>query len=842
MGLIRIGELLHCHIPSVQKSARRWLCGDALDRIAGERHLVQLVKDQAEAGADYLDVNVDDFLTDPAAGREGALRVLGHILELIGCHGKGIPACIDSSDPGVLEVGLRRYYELRGPNAPSPLVNSVAVSRLETLSLRKQHRFSVIGMLLEKVGATSAFTEVAGPEAYHETARFLFDRAREAGFAPEEIFFDPTVGPLGADMVGYTRRTFEGIRSIRSDPDIAGAHVCIGLSNCSDGLPRRTAINRAYLRVAMEYGLDAAILDVTQVTGQDPVDPRILNLVRQIAEPESADALSLLVDYVQAHPRRRAPKPRLPLPDPFREALQDPARRAYILEMAPSEGNVDQIYAMAEAARETPFTFSITDTPGGNRAPGPDVIGVEVGRIMGRQPIVNLSCKSDDRDGLIRRVLGLHSQGLRNFFAVTGDYPARGRASFDLDSVTLLMAMTALRRGLEFPGLLPRPGKALEGLIAGAAVSPFKYREADLWGQYHKMWKKRRAGADYFITQVGYDVRKFHELRLFMNRAGLGDAPVIASVFLLTPQVALAFERIHVAGVVIPEDLRDKYRGKLASRKERGRLKKMSFSELADHQRRLSLRRAALLTDILTRGLGYRGVDLAGVAKLEDALEILEMIRELEACDWRESYAEYREGDGEREIRFAPDRTFYLFPDGEDGLLKDGPVQTADRGRYPETSRMMAWLHRTFFEPGTAGHDLLSRVAGGPENGGLARLTAFLERTIKAEALGCEMCGDCRIADLSYLCPEPERGCAKRLLNGPCGGADVRGMCEVHPERRCYWGEVIERTLRTDGLDGLSAFQPPKDPRLVRTSSWRNEALGLCPEALDLGKFELRRR
>lgn len=305
MGLIRIGENLHCHIPSVQRSARGWLCGDAAEREAGEGHLIQLVKDQAGAGADYLDVNVDNFLTDPGVSREGALKVLDHIFELMGRYGQGIPACIDSSDPSILEVGLRHYYELRGADGPPPLLNSVAVSRLKTLSLRKAFRFSVVGMLLEKVGGTSAFTEVAGPEAYHQTARFLFDRARKAGFSPEEIFFDPTVGPLGADMVGYTRRTFEGIRSIRSDPAMAGAHICIGLSNCSDGLPRRLAINRAYLRVAMEYGLDAAILDVTKVTGKDLVDGEILKLVRRVVTSESGDTLSILVDFVQAARQRK---------------------------------------------------------------------------------------------------------------------------------------------------------------------------------------------------------------------------------------------------------------------------------------------------------------------------------------------------------------------------------------------------------------------------------------------------------------------------------------------------------------------------------------------------------
>ncbi len=70
MALIRIGETLHCHIPTVQASARRMLLGDALDREAGKRHLRRVVLDQAEAGADYMDINVDNFLVEEGIGPE----------------------------------------------------------------------------------------------------------------------------------------------------------------------------------------------------------------------------------------------------------------------------------------------------------------------------------------------------------------------------------------------------------------------------------------------------------------------------------------------------------------------------------------------------------------------------------------------------------------------------------------------------------------------------------------------------------------------------------------------------------------------------------------------------
>jgi len=690
-------------------------------------------------------------------------------------------------------------------------------------------------MLVESIWDSEGFAGAADPENYHQTATLIYDEARKAGFAADEVFFDPAVGPLATDMVGYTRRTFQGIRLIREDPHLEGVHICLGLSNCSDGLPRRLGLNRAYLRVAMDWGVDAAIMNTARVTGKDLVDPWLLKLIRKVVESDEFDPLMLMVDFAQGHPRPPDPVPREALTNSFREALEDPSQTVYMLEMSPGAESVEHIYEMAEAARGTALTLSVTDTPSGNRTPGPDTIGMEIARIMGRQPIVNLSCKSEDQDGLVRRTLGLYEQGLRNVFSVTGDYPAEGRPAFDLDAVTLLMAMDGLRRGLDYPSLMPKSGEPLEDLYLGASVSPFKYLEADVWGQYLKLWKKWRAGAGYFVTQVGWDVKKFQELKLYMDRAGMGRVPVLGSIFIMRMRLVSVLFRLRVAGMVIPPDLNGRYLGRLLPRKEKRRIRPMSFVDLMDWQNNMSWRQAALLGHILVKGFGYRGIDLAGIADVEEALQVIEMMRELESRDWRESYEEFREGDGKREAKFAPDGGFYLFPEGEDGLLQDGPFQIGDRSGFDAPNRGMERMHDMFFEEGTAGYGLLKWAVGRPEVSWLERLATVFEQAVKTQTLGCEMCGDCRIPQLQLMCPEASRGCAKRLLNGPCGGADEEGLCEVYPERRCYWGRVIESALQKGEVDTLCRFLPPKDHRLRHTSSWRNEVLGLCPKSLDLG-------
>jgi ferredoxin len=74
----------------------------------------------------------------------------------------------------------------------------------------------------------------------------------------------------------------------------------------------------------------------------------------------------------------------------------------------------------------------------------------------------------------------------------------------------------------------------------------------------------------------------------------------------------------------------------------------------------------------------------------------------------------------------------------------------------------------------------------------------------------CLGCGDCMLAQYGGICPVTR--CAKRLLNGPCGGS-TEDRCEVDAERPCAW-QLIHARLKSIGqLDRLEALVPPKDWR-----------------------------
>lgn len=72
----------------------------------------------------------------------------------------------------------------------------------------------------------------------------------------------------------------------------------------------------------------------------------------------------------------------------------------------------------------------------------------------------------------------------------------------------------------------------------------------------------------------------------------------------------------------------------------------------------------------------------------------------------------------------------------------------------------------------------------------------------------CLGCGDCVLAHFGGICPVTR--CAKRLLNGPCGGS-LKDHCEVSPDKPCAWQLIYDRLKGIGQLDRLEEVVPPKD-------------------------------
>jgi ferredoxin len=72
----------------------------------------------------------------------------------------------------------------------------------------------------------------------------------------------------------------------------------------------------------------------------------------------------------------------------------------------------------------------------------------------------------------------------------------------------------------------------------------------------------------------------------------------------------------------------------------------------------------------------------------------------------------------------------------------------------------------------------------------------------------CSGCGNCELAKFGGICPVTR--CAKKILNGPCGGSQ-NGKCEINPDTDCAWNLIIDRLTVLDLMDNLKDYIPPKN-------------------------------
>ncbi len=199
--------------------------------------------------------------------------------------------------------------------------------------------------------------------------------------------------------------------------------------------------------------------------------------------------------------------------NPIREAFE--ARRfCYFVEVVASAKTTEEkLTEMAADLAKVPglVAAGITSYAGGSAGHDPIRIG-EIAKSQGLTPNVHLTCVNHTRQELIASLQKLNQLGIETVFSISGDYPlgtpeAPAKAEYDIDSVQLTELIAEMRQqGFPF--------------YISAAVSPFKYTEADCVYQYLKLEKKIAAGADYAITQLGYDSKKFRELKRYLDERG----------------------------------------------------------------------------------------------------------------------------------------------------------------------------------------------------------------------------------------------------------------------------------------------------------------------------------
>jgi methylenetetrahydrofolate reductase (NADPH) len=476
--------------------------------------------------------------------------------------------------------------------------------------------------------------------------------------------------------------------------------------------------------------------------------------------------------------------------NPFRDALAA-GRFCYVVELVASRLKREaRLLEVASGLARLPEVVagSITNYAGG--AVGHDPLRVATGaRARGLTPSVHLTCVGQDRRGLRKTLEEMHALSLENVLALTGDYPKAGDQPpvFDLDSVQLVRLIDELRRsGMDFN--------------IAVAVSPFKYTEADCVYQYLKLENKIEAGADVAITQVGWDARKFEELKRYLDEHGL-RTPLLGNVYVLDLKTAEKMAKGEPPGCWVSPELLGAVRAE---------------SHEKDGGRRARLERAAR-TVALLRGLGYAGAYIGGTHDPDQISWIIRRAGEL-APQWKELAAELRYG--------APggfylyDRPAWAGAEAPRSPAPSSPTAPKGRPRRELVPRILDMLGRTFpVRRDTWLRRTLTSIFAWIDR--RPRLAAAFERAelaLKKPLFGCEACGNCVLGHMEYVCPQT---CPKQLRNGPCGGTHG-GQCEVVPDKPCIWVTVYQRAKEAGEVESLKVYIPPPNRELQGTSSFIN--------------------
>lgn len=249
--------------------------------------MVDMAREQEDEGAHLLDVCLAYPGRDEIADMTETLRRFNKVIKL--------PIVIDSTEHQVMEAGLKCI-------SGKPFINSINLEegrkKLEIIvPYAKKYGAALVALTIDEEGqATTAEWKL-------RVARRIYDICtKEFGVEPTDLFFDPLVLPVSTgqeELRNAAVETLEAIRRIKAE--LPGAGTWLGLSNISFGLDpyTRQVVNSVFLRLALDAGVDAAILNASKILPLSEIDPKGRRLAERLLlnQREEGDPLQQLIDH-----------------------------------------------------------------------------------------------------------------------------------------------------------------------------------------------------------------------------------------------------------------------------------------------------------------------------------------------------------------------------------------------------------------------------------------------------------------------------------------------------------------------------------------------------------------
>jgi len=254
--MLIVGELINASRKAIKAAIEK----------QDQEAIAQIAKDQAAAGANYIDVNAGVFVGQEPEYLEWLVKTVQSVVDE--------PCCIDSPDPKAIEKALAAHSGMA-------MINSISLE-----SDRYEALMPIVAGTDLKVVAL-CMSDDGMPETKDDRMKIadkLVNGLLQNNVSIENIYVDPLVQPVS------TNNNF-GVEFLNTIEQIVtnypGIHTVCGLSNISFGLPERKFLNQTFMSMAIAKGLDGAIVN--------PLDKKMMaNII-------AAEALAGRDDYCMAY-------------------------------------------------------------------------------------------------------------------------------------------------------------------------------------------------------------------------------------------------------------------------------------------------------------------------------------------------------------------------------------------------------------------------------------------------------------------------------------------------------------------------------------------------------------
>nr|WP_294850703.1 methionine synthase [uncultured Sphingomonas sp.] len=254
---------------------------------------VAVALDQVEAGAQIIDVNMDEALLDGELAMETFLKRIAAEPDIA-----RVPVMVDSSKWSVIEAGLKCV-------SGKPIVNSISLKEGEDAFLdaaRKVRSYgaAVVVMAFDETG--QADTKQRKVEICERAYKLLTAN----GFPAEDIIFDPNVFAIATGIDEHRRYAIDFIEAIGEiRARCPGVHISGGLSNLSFSFrgnePVRRAMHSVFLYHAVPAGMDMGIVNAGQLDVYDEIDRELRDACEDVILDRRDDATERLIELAERY-------------------------------------------------------------------------------------------------------------------------------------------------------------------------------------------------------------------------------------------------------------------------------------------------------------------------------------------------------------------------------------------------------------------------------------------------------------------------------------------------------------------------------------------------------------